>query len=81
MDYKATANWLRERFPETPIAGIILGTGLSPLAQMLTDTIAIDYPSIPGFVSSTSPSHIGRLLFGYLGGKPVLCFQGRFNYY
>jgi purine-nucleoside phosphorylase len=81
MDYKATANWLREKFPETPAAGIILGTGLSPLADMLTDSIPIDYSLIPGFVRSTSPSHIGRLLFGYLEGKPVLCFQGRFHFY
>jgi purine-nucleoside phosphorylase len=81
MDYKATANWLREKFPETPIAGIILGTGLSPLAGMLADSVTIDYTLIPGFVPSTAPSHIGRLLFGYLGGKPVLCFQGRYHYY
>jgi purine-nucleoside phosphorylase len=81
MDYRATADWLRAKFPETPVAGIILGTGLSPLAEMIADSMAIEYTQIPGFVASTAPSHAGRLLFGYLGGKPVLCLQGRFHFY
>jgi purine-nucleoside phosphorylase len=81
MDYQHTAEWLKSRIPETPIAGIILGTGLSPLAEMLQDKMTIPYVDIPGFVKSTAPSHAGNLLFGYLAGKPVVLFQGRFHFY
>lgn len=81
MDYKYTAHWLLERMPEPPITGIILGTGLSTLADMLLNKIVIPYEEIPGFVKSTAPSHAGNLLFGYLSEKPVVLFQGRFHFY
>ena len=81
MDYRNTALWLSNKMPEMPIAGIILGTGLSPLAEMLENKITIPYAEIPGFVKSTAPSHAGNLLFGYLAGKPVVLLQGRFHFY
>jgi purine-nucleoside phosphorylase len=36
---------------------------------------------IPGFARSTAPGHKGRLVFGTLSGKTVVCMQGRFHYY
>lgn len=81
MQYHQTAEWLQSSIPEQPLAGIILGTGLNPLADMLTDKITIPYEQIPGFVKSTAPSHSGNLLFGYLSTVPVICLQGRFHYY
>jgi len=81
MDYRQTAEWLSEKLPAIPATGIILGTGLGALAELLRDRITIPYGEIPGFVQSTAPSHAGNLLFGYLAGKPVLCLQGRFHYY
>jgi len=81
MDYQHTAQWLLAKLPEPPVAGIILGTGLGPLAEMLQNKITIPYETIPGFVKSTAPSHAGNLLFGYLSGKPVILFQGRFHFY
>lgn len=81
MDYNITAQWLKDKLPSIPEVGIILGTGLGQLAEMLTDKMTIPYSEIPGFVKSTSPSHAGNLLFGFLTGKSVLCLQGRFHYY
>ncbi len=81
MDYRQTADWLTDRIPESPVAGIILGTGLNLLAEILERKITIPYEEIPGFVKSTSPSHLGNFIFGYLSGKPVVCFQGRFHFY
>lgn len=81
MNFPHTADWIKSRIPEQPTAGIILGTGLNLLAEMLTDKIVIPYAEIPGFVKSTSPSHMGNLLFGYLSGKAVICLQGRFHFY
>ena len=81
MDYRATAQWLKERIPEVPAAGIILGTGLGPLADNLEYKLSFPYEVIPGFVKSTAPSHAGMLLYGQISGKPVIFLQGRFHYY
>jgi purine-nucleoside phosphorylase len=72
---------VRARFSEAPDVGIILGTGLGALAREIQTRATIDYPSIPGFPTSTVESHAGRLLCGTLGGKTVVAMQGRFHRY
>lgn len=64
-----------------PKTGIILGTGLGALVQDIDIEYSIDYETIPHFPLSTVESHKGRLLFGTLAGKKVVCMQGRFHYY
>lgn len=64
-----------------PQAGIILGTGLSKLTEDLVVEFTLSYEEIPHFVTSTVEFHSGKLLFGYLANKPVVCMQGRFHYY
>lgn len=75
------ANHLLSRTQLRPKIGIILGTGLGSLANQLTDADYIDYQTIPHFPVSTVDGHVGRLIFGYLKGVPVMCMQGRFHYY
>ena len=65
----------------TPQFGIILGTGLGALVQEIEIIHQISYDEIPHFPVSTVEFHKGRLLFGILGGKRVVCMQGRFHYY
>ena len=60
---------------------VILGTGLGQLAEEIDVVTSISYGDIPHFPTSTVESHAGRLLFGILGGKPVVAMQGRFHYY
>jgi len=60
---------------------VILGTGLGQLAEEIDLHLSIEYDDIPHFPVSTVESHHGRLLFGHLGGKPVVAMQGRFHYY
>lgn len=64
-----------------PATGIILGTGLSGLGNEIEVKFSIAYKDIPEFPVSTVEGHPGRLLFGQLGGKPVVAMQGRFHYY
>ncbi len=64
-----------------PETGVILGTGLGSLADEIKIHREVSYSRIPGFVTSTVESHAGRLIFGYLEEKPVVCMQGRFHYY
>lgn len=65
----------------SPEVGIILGTGLAKLGEELTEVTSLSYEEIPHFVVSTVEFHSGKLLFGYLGGKRVVCMHGRFHYY
>ena len=47
----------------------------------MTINLELPYKDIPHFPVSTVESHTGKLLMGYLGGKPVMAMQGRFHYY
>jgi len=64
-----------------PEIGIILGTGLGSLINGMEMAGTIEYDDIPHFPTSTVESHHGRLLFGRLKGRAVVCMQGRFHYY
>lgn len=78
---QASAAYLRERLPFAPAVGLVLGSGLGPLADELTDAVTIPYGEIPHFRTSTAPDHAGRLVCGTLAGKKVLCMQGRLHGY
>jgi len=60
---------------------IVLGSGLGPLADKLTDQIRIPYQEIPFFARSHVQGHGNCLVSGYMEGKSVLVMQGRFHYY
>lgn len=79
---KQTADFIRETvgapMPET---AIILGTGLGDLVNHMEVSKEIDYKTIPNFPVSTVEGHSGKLIFGTLGGRPVMAMQGRFHYY
>jgi purine-nucleoside phosphorylase len=75
------ADHLKKVTGAAPGTGIILGTGLSGLGKEIEVTHAIAYKDIPEFPVSTVEGHPGKLLFGTLGGKPVVAMQGRFHFY
>ncbi len=77
-----SADYLKMRIGDRhPLAGIILGSGLGALADKIEDPFIIPYSEIPNFPVSTAVGHKGNLIFGKLGGKEVMCMQGRFHYY
>ncbi len=77
---EATA-FLRGKTDFQPRFGIILGTGLSGLANDIEVVESIDYQDIPHFPVSTVESHAGKLIFGKLAGTNVVAMAGRFHYY
>lgn len=64
-----------------PEYALILGTGLSNLAQEIEAQYSFSYSDIPHFPVSTVESHAGKLIFGYLQGKAIVAMAGRFHYY
>lgn len=81
QDIQEAATFLRQFTGSKPETGIILGTGLGNLVDMMHVTHEIPYRKIPHFVSSTVETHAGSLLFGSLHGKSLVVMQGRFHFY
>ncbi len=73
--------YIRSHTRYRPDIGVVLGSGLSALAERVADADVIPYDDIPHFVPSTVPGHAGRLVAGTLGGVPVLLMQGRTHFY
>ncbi len=76
-----TIEVIRQHISETPEIALVLGSGLSPIANTLEEAVVIPYSELPHFQQSTAPGHEGRLIFGKISGTPVLCMQGRLHYY
>ncbi|MBR4943857.1 MAG: purine-nucleoside phosphorylase [Peptococcaceae bacterium] len=76
-----TVAYIRTKTSKKPEIAIVLGSGLGQLGEKLEDVDVIPYEELPHWKSSTAPGHSGRLLFGILGGKQVVCMQGRLHYY
>lgn len=76
------AGVLRERLGNRgPAVGIVLGSGLGPLAEQIEDAIIVPFGEIPHMKRSTATGHKGRFVCGELGGKTVLAMQGRLHGY
>ena len=80
-DVQEAAEYVRARIGETPRIGLILGSGLGGIAEVIEDKHVIPYGEIPHFVCSTAPGHKGQFVAGRFGGKPVICMQGRLHFY
>ncbi len=72
---------LRVRLGAVPSVGIILGSGLGPIADEVEDPVAIPYTEIPHFAVSTVPGHSGDFVAGLLDEVPVAILRGRVHYY
>jgi purine-nucleoside phosphorylase len=78
---REAASSLRGRLPAPPRVGIILGSGLGPLADEVVEPVVVPYAQIPHFVPSTVTGHAGQLVAGTLEGVPVVMMRGRVHYY
>lgn len=77
----SAANYIKGKISNTPVIGLILGSGLGVLADEIEGAVKIPYQEIPGFPVSTVEGHAGQLVIGSLQGKNVVAMQGRFHYY
>src|SRR5438128_12229202 len=61
--------------------GVVLGSGLGNFVQEIQIDHQIPYEDIPHFPVSTVEGHHGKLIFGSIGGKPIVAMAGRFHFY
>ncbi len=80
--FRKSADYIKKRTEGfAPEIGMILGSGLSGIAEQIENRLEIPYSEIPNFLVSTAPGHAGKLVFGELEGRKVVCMSGRFHYY
>lgn len=79
--FSACAEYVKNIINDEPEVGIILGSGLKDFSKRIIDPVIIPYEKIPNFLVSTVESHEGKLIFGSLQGKKVICMSGRFHHY
>jgi len=77
----AAASFLKKQITNVPKLGIVLGSGLSDLAESLEISKVIPFKDIPHFPTSTVEGHAGNLVFGSYKGLEIALFQGRVHYY
>ncbi len=79
---QAAAAAIQEKAGREPVSiGLVLGTGLGPLADDVENATVIPYSAIPQFPASGVTGHAGKLVIGQLEGQRVAIFQGRAHYY
>lgn len=81
MDIKQSFEYLQNVVLPNTKTAIVIGSGLSDIVKNIKDSRVISYNEIPGFLTSTAPTHKGEMIVGELFGQPVICLNGRFHYY
>jgi purine-nucleoside phosphorylase len=78
---ESAATFILSKTSLRPQIGLVLGSGLGPFADGLTDAVRIPYAQIPGFPRATAVGHAGQLVIGKSGDVPVAVMQGRTHLY
>ena len=79
--YVEAADFIRSRTAHRPRLGLILGSGLNPLADEVVGADRIPYGDIPHFPRPGVEGHKGQLVVGQLAGQEVFIMQGRAHTY
>lgn len=69
-DYETAAEIVRVQVDVAPRIGLILGSGLGPLADRVEDATIIQVHDIPKWPQPTVEGHVGRLVIGHLEKSP-----------
>ncbi len=78
---KEAVDFIVKLYPHQPRVGIVLGSGLGNFSDQIKIEKEISYEQVPHFPVSTVEGHKGKLIFGEISGKKVVCMAGRFHFY
>ena len=79
--FNETLSYLKKGYSFTPEVGIVLGSGLGNFSNEIEVEKEISYNDIPHFPVSTVEGHKGKMIFGNISGKKIVCMAGRFHFY
>jgi purine-nucleoside phosphorylase len=72
---------LKQRLHDSPMLGIVAGSGLGGIVEKFQHPVRISYEDIPHFPVSSVKGHRGEVVAGNLGGKNIFALSGRVHYY
>lgn len=78
---QVSSDYILKKSNHSPEIGLILGSGLGSLVNLIENAEFFPYEDLPNFPVSTVEGHAGRLVIGTLQGKTVVAMEGRFHYY
>ncbi|MBN1313203.1 MAG: purine-nucleoside phosphorylase [Anaerolineae bacterium] len=81
VEFEAAAAAVREKTRYAPRVGIVLGSGVGNVANLVEAADVIPYTQIPHWPRSTVVGHQGQLHIGYLEDQEVMVMRGRAHYY
>jgi purine-nucleoside phosphorylase len=81
VEPQTAAATLKKASALRPNLAIVLGSGFQSAVEEMRVDKEIPYSKIPGFPEPTVKGHAGKLLFGELGGTPVMVLSGRAHFY
>ena len=76
-----TAAYIGRRIAGQAEVGLICGTGLGGGVPEMADAVDLDYLRLPHFPRATVTGHAGRLSVGWVAGRRLMAFKGRFHLY
>ncbi|HWQ92793.1 MAG TPA: purine-nucleoside phosphorylase, partial [Clostridia bacterium] len=72
---------LRRYCQAHPTLAVVLGSGFHHVLESLEITVRVPYSGVPGFPPVGVAGHGGEVVFGTLGGVPVIILSGRAHFY
>ena len=78
---RQAAEYISSKVRFKPVTGIVLGSGLSQVADAIEGAVNIPYKDIPHFPLPSVAGHAGSMTLGVLRGKPVAAMRGRVHLY
>jgi purine-nucleoside phosphorylase len=78
---KFAAARLKKMSPLRPTLAIVLGSGFHHALSEVEVAKKVPYGKLPGFPPVGVSGHAGELIFGRLGGTPVIVLSGRAHFY
>lgn len=79
--FEESLSVLQGRLPAPPEFGLVLGSGLGPIAEEISDPVVVPYGEVPHMAVTTVSDHVGQFVAGSLSGRQVICMQGRLHGY
>ena len=81
LKIEAITKFITNKIDIKPTVGIILGSGLQELVNIMDIKLELSFSDIPYLVSPTAPSHKGKVFLGTINGVNVILMQGRLHLY
>jgi purine-nucleoside phosphorylase len=72
---------LKTKTTARPDIGVVLGSGPGGYGTCLANPLTIPFTDIRGLPAPTVPGHSGRIVFGSIGSRTVVCLCGRSHLY